>query len=522
MLVWQKSPRPGAARFGGLGILLREARRMKMLQFIVFLAFGLSGAISAAQSLRASFTPLANFAYQLDCVASVQRSCAGREDYRKLWRETLNVDPETSPDIKRWIALREKQRELTATQGGDEWGFESVYMPNRVLAAGLGARDLADYQSRLALVLPEVSVTEANAVVQSLYPRFERWWSETALPQSKTRADTLINAMASEKITREVEHINSLLGAPPAAKTLATVHLMFRPKLVFSGNTSGQNMGIESVAEFVATDRDADRLAVILHEYAHFVFSVIPKPDGLRLKQTISQAGEGTGGPLWGLLNEAQATALGNGRVARLFMSREDFEKHLAADQRFYADPLIDGAGKALLPLVDEMIAKKETIFSPQFASRYAQAVEARLGEQLKSPSAMFKEFKLIFDPFFGRELIENVARITKVSSMWAEMVPTGSAAFEAQMNTWKTSPRVVFIPANAIEKATALPEVLRTQLLAARTGNDSVTGVSMEPKQALLVVIAAFDTASALAALEALMREKTLTTKVWRTPNSR
>ena len=43
----------------------------------------------------ASFTPLTNFAYQLDCVAQIQRSCAGYADYVKLWRETLKIDPAT-------------------------------------------------------------------------------------------------------------------------------------------------------------------------------------------------------------------------------------------------------------------------------------------------------------------------------------------------------------------------------------------------------------------------------------------
>jgi hypothetical protein len=61
------------------------------------------------QTLRASFTPVANFAYQLDCVSNVQQSCAGRADYIKLWREALKIDSESSPEIKRWVAVREQQ-----------------------------------------------------------------------------------------------------------------------------------------------------------------------------------------------------------------------------------------------------------------------------------------------------------------------------------------------------------------------------------------------------------------------------
>jgi hypothetical protein len=469
-----------------------------------------------AQTLRASFTPIANFAYQLDCVSNVQHGCAGRADYIKLWRETLKIDPESSPEIKRWVAVREQQTRLTESKSGDDWPYGRIYMPHRVLTAGLGARDLTDYQSRLALVMPDVSVPETQALVAKLYAPFESWWNSSAKPQGEARALAFIAAITSETIVQEVNNIFTLLGSPEAAKTIATVHLMFRPGVLNPNDTSGQNMGIESFAEFLASDLESDRLSVILHEYAHFMFSTIPKEKGLQLKASIIKAGGVLGGTLWGLLNEAQASALGNGRVARSYMSTETFGKYEAAKDSFYANNLIDGAGKALLPVFDEMLANRKSIFDSDFPERYVNAVRTRLGQTLTAPSGILSEVKLINEPIFGDRYAYDASRVKRPSSMWAEALICCEAAFKKQMQAWQSSTRMIIIPLKSIEKVSGIPESLHRKMITARVNSLSIIGVEMNESQALLIVIAANDNAGATAALEALMKEPTLVTKVW------
>lgn len=389
-------------------------------------------------------------------------------------------------------------------------------MPHRVLTAGLGARDLTDYQSRLALVMPDVNVPETQALVAKLYAPFESWWLLSAKPLGEARALAFVAAMTSETIVKEVNNIFIILGSPEPAKTVATVHLMFRPGVLNPDNTSGQNMGIESFAEFLASDLESDRLSVILHEYAHFIFSTIPKEKGLQLKASIAKAGGVTGGTLWGLLNEAQASALGNGRVARNYMSAERYIKYEAANGSFYANNLIDGAGKALLPVFDEMLASRKSIFDLGFPERYVSAVRARLGESLMTPSGILSEFKLISDPLFGDQFFNDIVRITRTRSMWAETLACCDAAFEKQMQTWQSSTRMLIIPRASLENVSALPTSLRDKMIAVRETAQNIIGVEMSDTRAPLIVIAASSAAGASAALESLMKEKALMTKVW------
>ena len=108
-----------------------------------------------AQTLRAEFLPLANFAYQLDCVSGArsQRSCAGTQDFRALWKREFAVDTSTSPDVKRWAALRKEYSSLTSGDGPVDptWLYGQINFDDRILIAAFAAKDLADYRSRLTL-----------------------------------------------------------------------------------------------------------------------------------------------------------------------------------------------------------------------------------------------------------------------------------------------------------------------------------------------------------------------------------
>lgn len=129
--------------------------------------------------LTARYTPIANFAYQLDCVSGVLGHCVGRNDYTKLWLDSLGIDASSSPEVSRWRAIRQEHRRMampgySAVQPG--WSYAALDPDSRVLAAGFGAKDLGDYKSRLALLMHDALSAEAAQIVDRLYGPFRRWW----------------------------------------------------------------------------------------------------------------------------------------------------------------------------------------------------------------------------------------------------------------------------------------------------------------------------------------------------------
>jgi hypothetical protein len=123
---------------------------------------------------------------------------------------------------------------------------------------------------------------------------------------------------------------------------------------------------------------------------------------------------------------------------------------------------------------------------------------------------------KVISDPLFGEQLSYDIARITRTGSMWTKTLDCCETAFEQQMLAWQSSTRVIIVPVVSLEKIVGIPSSLREKMIAARANAQSIIGVEMNQTQAPLIVIAANDKEGVTTALEALMKEPTLVSKVW------
>lgn len=423
----------------------------------------------SAQNLVARYTPVANFAYQLDCIAQLLHSCAGRNDYTVLWRDTFGVDPSRSNEVKRWRTLRIEheraaQPRFELVEPG--WPFSMIDPRSRALAAGLGARDIADYQSRLALLMHDSISAEAATIVATLYRPFERWWNAETVPPGHAKAQEIVERMNRNDLRAEFRTLNAVYGDPPGARRDGAIHLMFRPGLADRGNTSGQNIGVDSFAEFFSNEDVADRIPVIAHEYAHFVFGTTPIAQAKSLRAAIQRAGGDIGGPAWSLLNEALATALGNGRVQRMLMSPKAFEQYAKENNSFYSDALIDGAGKALLPLIDRMTTDGTSIHSSEFPSRYVDALKAKFGARLNSPAAHLNEVLIVIDASIdsGR-VLDAWSKQIRSYSRWDYTATCCGKEFRSNLNAQPGVARVAVIATASLEHADFLEGTARASL---------------------------------------------------------
>jgi hypothetical protein len=448
-----------------------------------------------AQTLVARYTPVANFAYQLDCVAGLLFSCAGRGDYEKLWRETFNIDPATSNEVKRWRELRRQHERLVQPNFNSiepGWPFTMVSPNERVLVAGLGARDLADYQSRLALLMHDSYSADAAAIVATLYAPFEKWWKATPTPPGHVKAQEIIARMSRDDMRDELRMLNAFYGNPAGARREATIHLMFRPGIVNGDQTGGQNIGVDSFAEFMADEDLVYRIPVIVHEYAHFVFGTTPIAQARALRNAILKEGGEIGGPAWGLLNEALATAIGNGRAQRLLISASAFERFAKQEGSFYSDPFIDGAGKALVPILDQMAKDGQSIHSPQFATRYVGTLKATFGAKLNSPAAHLNELVVAIDPAIDADrVLQTWRKHIRSSSRWDYQSPCCDKKFVDELNSQNGVTRVAMIPTNAIERATFLSPNARTALFNETKKSDIGIYIARPANEPPLIVVA-------------------------------
>lgn len=378
--------------------------RIQVAFFLLLTCTLASHGTAHAQTLRATFTPLANFAYQLDCVAGAARFCAGAEDYRLLWKQEFGIDTTTSPEVKRWAQLRKEFSTLTQASGEDDSPLPGsrLDLNKRVMIAAFAAADIADYRSRLALLLPDPMSTQADTVINTLYPPFFKWWQAAGNAAASNAARSLIAGIDTPVIQAHVADIVKIFGSSDAARTTATVRLMYRPGLTETRSTSGESFGRESIAEFLSSGDPSRATPVILHEYAHFAFASSDLSKATLLRNGIIKAGGDVGLPIWALFNEAVATALGNGRVHRSLVAKESFDQYAAKRESFYNVPDIDAAAKAILPLVDETVLAGGAVFDDAFIKGYVAAVQTQLGDTLAKPATFMRSYTLIVDAALG------------------------------------------------------------------------------------------------------------------------
>lgn len=460
-----------------------------------------------AQTLRATFSPLANFAYQLDCVAGVSRSCAGADDYRLLWKQAFGIDTATSTEVLQWAQLRKEFSQQVQSSGEDPSPVPGsrLDLNKRVLVAAFAAKDEADYRSRLTLLLPDPLGTQAGKVIQALYPPFLAWWQSAGYAGGKPTADKLINAIDTPVIQAHVREIAGIFGAPPAAQAVATVHLMYRPGLVEARNTSGESLGRESVAEFFSSGDPSRALPVMLHEYAHFVFTSSDVARATALRDGVVRNGGDTGQPIWALFNEAIATALGNGRVHRSLVTAESFATYAANRDSFYAVPDVDAAAKAILPLVDVTVATKGTVFDEAFVKAYAQAVQARLGDALATPATFMRNYTLIVDSALGRGPQGGAPWVKQFSSsgrwMYVMDCCDGRFADTVKANAGKKVTVMAVVPAHLppLLNMLNLPPASRDALDQAlrNTGSRGAVLVSRDGEKPPAIIVVAQDAAA-------------------------
>ena len=218
----------------------------------------------------------------------------------------------------------------------------------------------------------------------------------------KSASDAMIAALEAPAIKQHVTELFSFYGAPKAALAPHTAHLMLRPGLADKGLTSGSNFGSTSVVEFFAETESRGQTPVIVHEYAHYVFGVTPRAQALALSNAVIKAGGDIGLPMWALLDEALATAIGNGRVSRTLLGPDAYEQFAAKALSFYNVANIDLAGKAMVPHVDAFVASGRNIFDPTFPDVYAKAVREKLGDVLNQPATFMTEYLLVVDSALG------------------------------------------------------------------------------------------------------------------------
>lgn len=388
---------------------------------ICALGLGSTSVQAASVATRVDYLAPANLVYQLDCLSGVTMNCAPKV-MRALWERSFLRSPQDADLVAQWGRVRVRyQRASWSPDDEPPAGYAArehgIDLGRRFRIASMQAATIDDLVSRIELISTEADGAKLAATLRHFEPRFMEWWNTKALPEGAAFRAALQALLASPQIQTELASFVAFYGAEiPPGKQLS-FNLIYRPD-TSSEPTSGEQIGAYSTIEFLAKEDPTRRIDVVLHELCHFLFSASSDARFAEWAARFQKEARPGAAPAYNLLNEALATALGNGRIGRLYSSPERWKKYLATDRSFYNDANIDRAGKALLPWLDEWLKAGKTMFDPQFVPEVLATLRASFGDELTAPALQLTEIFLRLDEPFGRDFTPIVARAIHASSI--------------------------------------------------------------------------------------------------------
>lgn len=342
---------------------------------------------TAKHSIEYRVSPVGNLVYQLDCLTQVARFRCSQPDFQALWQGDIQAHADDAAMLAQWLDLRSQLDEtIELVEQPQVTMLTSPNFPinaantlnvlEKVRIMAFTANTVADYQHTSGLLLSPSHVHAEAVILGHFWPRFEMWFKqqEAGLNEFVTQAEALSNQV---KLDELLSAMRIFYRSDLPTDLILPVHLIAHPQV--QAPTSGLVFGQHSLIEVLKGEQAARRLAVVVHEIAHFYHERAPLDHHLNTMNHFATAESQTGLVGYYLFNEALASAIGNGYLEQRLNSPEYYDKYLAYPLSFYNNEGIDTASKAALDLVTSYITDNRAM-----DEAFLQNLDALWGTALK------------------------------------------------------------------------------------------------------------------------------------------
>jgi hypothetical protein len=349
---------------------------------------------------------LSNLIYQLDCLSGLT-NCS-QNSYLHLWRSTLDWSAEDQSQLEQWKLLRAKYHgpiPLNQPQfqpANLPWnGPTGLQLDEKFSIAALHAVDEKSLWTHWEVIVAPTDLPKLESIVGYFQPRFSVWWSHRAQEKAEEFKRDLQNRLQQEPIQALLESFARFYDADFPDGYPVYLNLFFRPpgEDTHSNATMIEN---HAVIEFIPGEDVNRHLRVVIHELCHFLYSSSTDSQKQRLISAFANSKGPSSLAGWGLLNEALATALGNGIAGECLSDSATYNRELQTERSFYNDATIDAAAKALIPFLQTQISDRKTLYDSNFVGAYLTSLESEIPALLMMPARLFTEVTIIYGREFG------------------------------------------------------------------------------------------------------------------------
>ncbi len=355
-----------------------------------------------------SVSKTSNLVHQINCLADI--NCNDSGNYQNLWKDSpeLGLKTEDDAQLAKWRELYRKYNGEIAVQSEQQNNAKLAYplsagnndkisLNNRLRIAALNSTNWEEYRRAVELLVLPKDAHEFVAVVRHFSSRFDEWWQ-------KSNSEKFLNERGKQYIASIEKHQLLELTEKAAVFYEAQIpesyqvgfHLLFRPA---NDSVFGEQIENHALIEVREKESLEEKIPVVIHELAHHLFRLAPLRQQEKLLGSFLGANQIYSLAAYNLLDEALATAIGNGLVAKRLMSEKDFAAYKERPNSFYIDDAVDRAGKAVFPLVEQRINQNSSLYAGDFAPEYLELIGTAFGEEINSPLLALKTLTIISNP---------------------------------------------------------------------------------------------------------------------------
>lgn len=403
-----------------------------------------------------NFSEYSNLTYQLDCLNNL--TYCTRDDYEALWKKEFLKNEEDKRMLESWRIIRNRYQKYFEIDSSIKFPLDpranGVNLFTKIQIAGLQAKSLEDYLSRLDLLVVPFEREEFVKVIKYFQPRFSVWWECEAKIKGAAFVKKTENLMATESIKTNISKFYRFYQPSLPEGYLITFDFFYRPQVVKAGS-GGQAIENQLLVEFFSDENPKRRLDVVLHEFCHFMFNSQSPENHLKLQNLFMQSGPATAIPAYGLMDESLAAAFGNGMIARSFSTPESWKEYFAFERSFYNNLNIDKTGKAMLPILDEWLSKGGKINDENFVKIYIEILEKTFGDKLTSPTLYLAQAFLFLDSNFETSLRQIYRQNLNTASLYSQQGDLSKNSLSDFFNNPNLSSVFIIHPKNVGQLAT-------------------------------------------------------------------
>ena len=384
-----------------------------------------SSPVETARPPAVTASPIANLAFQLDCLSRPYPLGCTQDAYKTLWA-SLGSDPLDESMLKKLRAIGSKyERELTPVPKlRYPLAEHAHYQSALIRAAWFDATSTDDGEQRLTQWMTAADAKSMADVLRHFEPRFQTWWQSTAGAECERYAHDLEEQLKDPWVAETVQRVAHFTRTEDLLSVTFNMHAILKPGN--SGSTSATQVESHLPFEFEAGEAARERVDVLLHEMTHYYFANIPNDALARLATSVETRFGTDAAAAFGLLNEGIATAVGNGIAGQHFMP-ERFPECFSNLRCLYNDDAIHTTAASLAESPSWFNA---TIDSTEFMDAYAPAIaKARQTEgahllPLRATFAVYTTSQFV-TPL---ALFRNRARMGSISAYGSESVELRSS----------------------------------------------------------------------------------------------